>query len=387
MNRGPIILSIAAVVGVYAGLHLYMWARLIRRTELPSRWRRRATASLVAVGLYAPLSSLVARWAGIEWPTLLIWPAVLWIGLALYLILALVATDVLRWLAELWLWCKDRERFRAPGTQRWLYRVFATIALTMAVGATATGVITVACGPTVRRVEVRLDELPRTMDGLTIVQLSDLHVGRTIGRAYVESVVTDVNALEPDAVVITGDLADGQVGALRDAVEPLFSLRARHGVYFVTGNHDHYSGAGPWRAHLAAGGIHVLSNASIRIGDEPASIDIVGVEDRRGYVDLQGALAGCDPATPTILLAHRPDMVFEAALADVDLQLSGHTHGGQLWPFTLVVDQAVPYASGLYRREKTWLYVNVGTGYVGPPLRLGTRSEITLVTLRTAGDR
>ena len=382
MNRGPPILSIAIIVGVYVGLHLYMWARLIRRTELPSPWRRRATASLVALGLYAPLASLLARWAGVGWPTALIWPGVLWMGLALYLILALVATDVLRWLAELWLWCRDRRRFRERGTQRWLYRVFATAALTLAMGATATGVITVACGPVLRRVEVPLEKLPAAMDGLTVVQLSDLHVGRTIGRSYVQRVVSDVNALKPDAVVITGDLVDGQVDALRDAVEPLFSLRARHGVYFVTGNHDYYSGAGPWRAHLAAGGIHVLSNASTRIGKPPASIDLVGVEDKRGYVDLTGALADCDPNTPTILLAHRPEMVFEAALSGVDLQLSGHTHGGQMWPFTLVVEQAAPYPSGLYRHEKTWLYVNVGTGYVGPPLRLGTRSEISVVTLR-----
>lgn len=384
MHRGPAILSFALIVAAYAGLHLYMWARLIRSTELASRWRRWGTAVLIGLGLYTPASFMAARVLGIDWPAPLIWPGLVWMGLALYLVLALVAADVVRWLVELWLWWRDRTRFRLPATKRRLYRVFAIAAAGAATAATSFGVAAAACGPTTRRIDVPLDRLAPSMDGFVLVQVSDLHVGRTIGRSYVERVVSQVNSLDPDAVVITGDLVDGQVPTLRDAVAPLFRLKARFGVFFVTGNHDHYSGAGPWRAHLASGGIQVLENDAQRIGDAEGSFDLVGVEDMRGHVDLRGALVGCDPDTPNVLLAHRPQMVLEAAAEGVDLQLSGHTHGGQLWPFTLFVEWIAPFPSGLHRHQGTWLYVNVGTGYVGPPLRLGTRSEITAVTLRAA---
>ncbi|MBW2522545.1 MAG: metallophosphoesterase [Deltaproteobacteria bacterium] len=382
MRSGPPLVGIIIILTGYVGLHLYMWARLIRSTELPPPWRRRAIAALSLLALYAPSSFVLARIAGAHWPRALIWPAVLWLGLALYLVLALVATDVARWLAELWIWIQDRERLRLPATRRRLYRGFAAAALASAATATGIGASTAACGPIVAEVDVPLRGLSPALDGLRIVQLSDLHVGRTIGRRYVEQVVGEVQALEPDLVVITGDLVDGTVPDLRDSVAPLFDLRPRHGVYFVTGNHDHYSGAGPWRAHLAAGGIRVLSNRSARIGEGEASLDLAGVEDPRGSVDLPGALERCDPDTPTVLLAHRPEAVFGAAPAGVDLQLSGHTHGGQLWPFTFFVSQATPYPAGLHRHGETWIYVSVGTGYVGPPIRLGTRAEITLLTLR-----
>jgi predicted MPP superfamily phosphohydrolase len=237
-------------------------------------------------------------------------------------------------------------------------------------------------------VEVPIARLPASAEGMKIVQLTDMHVGGTISRAFVEHVVARTNALEPDVVAITGDLVDGTVERLRDAVAPLAELRARHGVYFVTGNHEYFSGVEPWMDELARLGIRVLRNERVAIGD---AFDLAGVDDfsaRRlgaaGGPDLNRALEGRDRSRPLVLLAHQPRAVVEAARAGVDLQLSGHTHGGQIWPFSYLVKMQQPYVAGLHRHGDTAIYVSCGTGYWGPPMRLGTRAEIARIVLRRA---
>jgi predicted MPP superfamily phosphohydrolase len=250
------------------------------------------------------------------------------------------------------------------------------------------GLINVFRGFDVRHVRVPLARLPRSASGYTIVQLTDVHVGPTIGREFVERVVREANALAPDMVVITGDLVDGTVEQLRDLVEPLRDLRTRDGVFFVTGNHEYYSGADEWVAHLATLGVRVLRNERVAIRD---AFDLAGVDDvsaarmlpHHGQ-DVARAVAGRDPARAVVLLAHQPKTLKHALAADVDLQLSGHVHGGQMVPFNWLARLDQPLVAGLHRVEKTWVYVSTGTGYWGPPMRVGPGAEVTRIELVSA---
>jgi predicted MPP superfamily phosphohydrolase len=216
------------------------------------------------------------------------------------------------------------------------------------------------------------------VDRYTIVQLTDVHVGSLIGRDFVAEVVRRVNALAPDLVVITGDLVDGPLAELRAAVEPLRDLRARDGVYAITGNHEYYWQPEPWLRELGALGLRVLRNEHVTVG---RVLELAGTDDPVGGEDLARAVAGRDPALPLVLLAHRPRTVAKALNAGVDLQLSGHTHGGQLLPWGWLARIWDPKVAGLARFGPTWLYVSQGTGYWGPPLRVGTHCEIAVLTL------
>jgi predicted MPP superfamily phosphohydrolase len=246
----------------------------------------------------------------------------------------------------------------------------------------------------VQRVVVSLPKLPPALSGYTIVQLTDVHVGPTIGRAFVEEIVRKANAASPDLIVITGDLVDGSVAQLGALTEPLRGLRAPDGVFFVTGNHEYYSGADEWVAELERLGIRVLRNARVGLRDaDGGGLDLAGVDDwtaasilpHHGH-DLPKALAGRDEARALVLLAHQPKSVVEAAERGVDLVLSGHTHGGQLFPFNYLVKLQQPFVAGLHRHEGTHIYVSRGTGYWGPPMRLGAPAEITRIELESEGE-
>lgn len=246
--------------------------------------------------------------------------------------------------------------------------------------------------PVVVRTAVPVRGLDPALTGFRIVQISDLHVGDTIGRPFVQRVVETVNGLSPDLVVLTGDLVDGSVADLADGIAPLADLRARHGVFFVTGNHEYYSGAEAWITHLTGFGFRVLRNERVRIADGAAGFDLVGVDDLFGRMtpghgfDLDRAMSGQDPSVPAVLLSHQPVTVDAASKAGVALQLSGHTHGGQIFPFHGLVRTQQPYLAGLVQHGGTALYVHRGTGYWGPPFRIGAPSEIAVLELVPAGD-
>src|SRR5262249_20380248 len=229
---------------------------------------------------------------------------------------------------------------------------------------------------------------PRSLAGYRIAQITDLHVGPTIGRAYLEDIVQRVNALEPDLVAVTGDLVDGSVEQLGPHVEPIAQLRAPDGVFFVTGNHEYFvRGLEKWLDFLRARGVRVLRNERVSIRGSHG-FDLVGIDDLtaksygRGHgADLERALAGRQHDKPVVLLAHQPRQVKDAVAHGVDLQLSGHTHGGQIFPFSLLVRLFEPFLAGGFKLGQTQLYVSRGTGYWGPPMRLGAPSEITLIEL------
>jgi predicted MPP superfamily phosphohydrolase len=236
--------------------------------------------------------------------------------------------------------------------------------------------------------ELAIPGLPSELVGFRIAQVSDLHVGESIGRKRVEEVVAGVNALEPDLVAITGDLVDGRPEELAAHVAPFLNLRARHGTFFVTGNHEYYSGAEAWCRHFSGLGMRVLDNEHVLLDHDGAQVAVVGVPDpavkmmKTGEApSLSKALAGVPDSAFRLLLAHQPRIAKESASLGVQLQLSGHTHGGQFFPFTLFVGLFQPYVAGLYRIRDMWLHVSRGTGHWGPPMRLASPQEISLLKL------
>jgi predicted MPP superfamily phosphohydrolase len=241
------------------------------------------------------------------------------------------------------------------------------------------------------RVDVPIAGLPLALDGFTIAQISDVHVGPTIKRPYVEAIVDAVNRLDVDVVAITGDLVDGSVRDLADDVAPLAGLRTKEGSLFVTGNHEYYSGADPWVGELRRLGIVVLMNEHVVVRRGDATLVVAGVTDfGAGHFDRaqasnpRAALAGAPAgAALRILLAHQPRSAAAAEAAGFDLQLSGHTHGGQFLPWNFLVRLQQPFTAGLHRWHRMWVYTSRGTGYWGPPKRIGAPSEITV--LRLAG--
>lgn len=244
-------------------------------------------------------------------------------------------------------------------------------------------------------VDVMLTHLPVALHGFTIVQITDLHVGPTIKRGYVDAVVNTVNALVPDVIALTGDLVDGDVERLSEHTRPLGRLAATNGVYAVTGNHEYYSGAAQWVAEFRRLGIQVLMNQHSTLTLQGAQLVIAGVTDFGAeHFDAEQAsdplLALRDAPTDAavkILLAHQPRSAPAAAKAGFDLQLSGHTHGGQFWPWKYFVPLQQPFVAGLHHLGSMSVYVSRGTGYWGPPMRIGARSEITRIRLCSPGRK
>lgn len=251
------------------------------------------------------------------------------------------------------------------------------------------GVLAAMRGPHVRRIDVPIEQLPPEFEGLTIAQISDLHVGPTIGRRYVQRVVETCNALDADLVVLTGDIVDGSVPRLQRHVAPLAQLRAKEGRFLALGNHDYYSGAAAWVAQFRQLGLDVLRNEHRLIRRGAATLLLGGVVDPAARMDRPPQAPDAERAAGQgveaqlrILLAHNPKLTPQGEAAGFDLQLSGHTHAGQFFPWTLAVKLVhAPHVVGLSRSGRMWVYVNPGTGSWGPPVRLGTRPELTVVRL------
>jgi len=260
----------------------------------------------------------------------------------------------------------------------------------VALGTAGTGAYLANGAPAVRRVPITLAGLDPALEGLRIVTFSDGHLSALYGGRRFERLVEIVNAQRPDVVAIVGDLVDGELGELREEVAPLADLVSEQGVYFVTGNHEYFVDTTAWLRHLPTLGVQVLRNERVPIVRGGASVDLAGIDDRTAIssgvpghgADLDAALDGRDDAVPLVLMAHQPVQVEQAAAAGVGLQLSGHTHGGQLWPFDYAVRLDQPAVQGLSRVGDTQLYVTTGAGFWGPPMRIGARPEVAVVELR-----
>ncbi len=384
-----ILVFVAVAIGLLAGIHAYLWARMIRDPQLATPWNAIGTAVLVLLGISLPAVLILGR-GHPAFRHLLGWPAYLWMGTMFLLFVALLFSDLLRLAATLVRTAAGADALHAD-RRTLLARVNAATDALVVAGLASVAVRS-ACGAVaVLRIRIRLDKLPFEQNGLRLVQITDVHVGTTIGKAFIEQIVRQTNALTPDLIAITGDLVDGPVDELRDAIAPLANLRARHGVFFVTGNHEYFSDPVGWLNELPRLGIRVLRNERVTIGTAEANFDLAGVDDRSashyGGPDtvqaLAQALAGRDRARELVLLAHQPIMWLDAEPYGVGLQISGHTHGGQIWPFGYLVGLQQRFIAGHHRRGSSQLYVSRGTGYWGPPMRLRAPAEITEITLES----
>ena len=380
-------------------VHLYLWRRLVRAPALTGRPRWIVGGSIITLALLIPAMTLVSRLIPPGQLGPLPFVSFLWMGCLLYLVLALAAVDLLgvpQRVARLVARKVSPETPTAvadPSRRAFLARAAAGGAA-LGVGAVAVGGVHSAYGEFhMPEVAIKMPRLPSALDGYKIVQISDIHIGPTLDARFLQGIVDRVNALKPDLVALTGDLVDGPVEFLGQDVARLSGLRARDGVAFVTGNHEYYSGVEAWVAYLQRLGVHVLGNSRMSVGDKGpggASFDVAGIHDRTAgrfrddhAPDVARALAGRDPDRELVLLAHQPKQVRLAEGHGVSLQLSGHTHGGQLWPLRYIVGLTDPYVTGLHHHGATRVYVNQGTGFWGPPMRVGVPPEITTIVLTT----
>ncbi|MFE0371794.1 metallophosphoesterase [Streptomyces tendae] len=420
------------MVGVLVTANWYMWRRLFRDTTRAPGPVRRIGAAVIAGGWLLAVGALVAERAGAPFwlQRVLAWPGFLWLALSIYLLLAVIAGEVVRPLLRRLLERraaarrtagaeqpaaspaadpkripagtappKEPEASEAPGTagtgapsqgsplavpsrRLFVSRVVAGAAAAAAVGTVGYGTYGVLNGPSVKRVTVPLARLPRAAHGFRIAVVSDIHLGPVLGRGFAQKVVDTINSTQPDLIAVVGDLVDGSVKDLGPAAAPLARLKARHGAYFVTGNHEYFSGAEQWVAEVRRLGLIPLENARTEL----PHFDLAGVNDVAGEDEGQGpdydrALGDRDRSRACVLLAHQPVQIHDAVDHGVDLQLSGHTHGGQLWPGNLIAGAANPTLAGLERYGDTQLYVSRGAGAWGPPTRVGAPSDITVIQL------
>ncbi|WP_426113663.1 metallophosphoesterase [Massilia sp. PWRC2] len=369
------------LLALAALLHLYLGLRLLPAMALGQAALAAAIGLLLVSSVLVPTGLIVSSLRRAHWTTPLTWAALLSMGLFSSLLLLTVARDLLLLVLTL-----------AGVADPAVLRLSAFAAPLLALALTALGLVNARRLARVVTVEVPIAGLPAALHGYTIVQLSDIHVGPTIKRAYLEAIVARANALRGDAIAITGDLVDGSVAQLAEHTAPLAQLVARDGVFFVTGNHEYYSGAQAWISELRRLGLTVLMNEHVLRERAGAVVMIAGVADFHAHhfdvshrSDPHQAAAGAPAGiSARILLAHQPRSALEAVDAGFHLQLSGHTHGGQFFPWNLLVPLQQPYVAGLRQLRSLWVYTSRGTGYWGPPKRLGAPSEITRVRLVAA---
>ncbi|MFF3602576.1 metallophosphoesterase [Streptomyces sp. NPDC002463] len=409
------LLVLVVVLALLGGVHWYVWRRLVRDVTVPRSLARRVGTAVVVVLPLLSIAALVSSRAGAPFvlQQVVAWPGFLWPAVLLYLVMALLVGEAVRPLLRAWTGRRaavaaPAEPVTVPAAESaepvpaeepapvaepqvesdlsrrlFVSRVVAGSAAAVAVGTVGYGTYGVLRGPRVKRVTVPLAKIPRAAHGYRIAVVSDIHLGPILGRAHTQRIVDTINATQPDLIAVVGDLVDGTVENLGPAAEPLARLRARHGSFFVTGNHEYFSGADAWVDHVRELGLHPLRNARVEV---PAGFDLAGVDDVAGESigegpDFARALGDRDRSRAAVLLAHQPIVVHDAVRHGVDLQLSGHTHGGQLWPGNHLAELANPTVAGLERYGDTQLYVSRGAGAWGPPVRVGAPSDITIVEL------
>src|SRR5574341_475088 len=399
--RMSFILFYLVWVTILALAYGYVGWRLIESLQLKGRRRAIAWGAVATVFLMPQASFLLLfRRAESSWTDALSWPAYIGLGFFSLLLTLLVLRDVA--LAGGSLIRKAGGvvlKARAPrrpdpdevDAERRRFLMHSSSLGAIALSGVTTGYGLYEAQRRMAKIEeiaVPIPDLPKGFEGFRIAQITDIHVGPTIKRGFVERIAEQVNGLGADVVALTGDLVDGSVSWLREDVAPLKELCAPEGKFFITGNHEYYSGAESWIEEADRLGFTVLLNEHRVLRRAGDRIIVAGVTDSNAgnfiksqASDPKASLADAPAGLVKLLLAHQPRSVFQAAQAGFDLQLSGHTHGGQFFPWNHVVALNQPYIKGLHRHGNMWIYVSRGTGYWGPPLRIGIPPEITLVTL------
>lgn len=364
-------------------LTFWLHRRLVAAPGWATRWRYAGTAVLVILsGLSVVAIAGGLRWGAADDTRPVAWVALTWLVVALYLVLALAATQLLAAIV----WLVTAREHRAT-VLRSFNRTTVAVSLAAALGTTAYGAVA-AANPTITRTTHASANLPQAFDGTTVALVTDLHAGIVHGAGFAQGVVDRVNASTPDIIVLSGDVVDAPFERHRAEIAPLADLEAPLGVFAVTGNHEMYSGStAEWVAEWKRLGITVLANDSQVVTHEGESIEIAGVHDDEGTgefaPDPDRALAGTADAF-TLYVAHQPLMAQESSNRGIDLQLSGHTHGGQVWPFELLVPLQQPMVEGFAVIDGVPVITSRGAGTWGPPVRVAAAPEIPLITLRKA---
>ncbi len=367
----------ALFLAIVGGLHFYVGQRLATSTGLAKPW---STLIWNVVSMGVALLFMAAL-GGRAFPRsiarVLQWAGFVWLGLFGLTLSGLAISDGSLWGAG----------FFMP-VDAGTHQIRSALVMALVLPSLVWG-FRVARNPRVKKITVEIDALPEAFDGYRIVQLSDVHIGETLNRSFAANLTQQVNALAADVVAITGDLVDGSVNKLKDEVEPFSKLQAKDGVYFVTGNHEYYHGGASWEAECESLGMIVLHNDHRVIDRQGAKLVIAGVPDVEGSrfsadhtPNIDRTFAGTPLGAPRILLAHQPRFATSARNQKVDLMLSGHTHAGQMFPFMFFVKLQQPVLEGLKVIHGVPTYTSPGTGYWGPPFRIGTQGEITEITLR-----
>ncbi len=389
MNVFRVAMLLVFVV-LFGGLSVYLYRRLIRDVFNHGAAKTAGAGLLLSVFVGVPIVRLFNfQIPALSWVILFSW------GVLLYALLALFIFDIAKWVAR-------RQKKGAPNGEsrpepaetpvdvekrRFVARAGAATALAVGGAFGAYGSYRAFRAPEVTEVPIRLPGLPRSLDGFVIVQLSDIHVGAIIQERFVDELVRTANRCKPDVVALTGDLVDGPVDQLGRYLARFQNLTARHGTFVVSGNHDYYSGWEPWASALQSMGLTVLRNRLVQVGQGADALQLLGVDDfglrnLPSQYDLNLATSTLDPAKASVLLAHQPQNLEAVAAKHIGLQLSGHTHGGQVFPGTLVGDVMWGKRNaGLSQTDQTWLYTSRGCGFVGPPMRVGAPPEIVKVVL------
>jgi len=419
------------VIVVLGLIHLYLWKRLVRDPLPPGRTRRAGGVVAIVLGLMVPTTLIGVRTGKVDW---IAWPGYLWIALMFYLLVVLAVLEIPRLAINLSLRSRTKpaepatdaaaparaaagsarettgseadatdpagqkspagastsqpatgdDEAKAISRRLLLARGTAIFAGLTAAGITGYGVRTALGPPQLDRVQLPLAKLPRAMDGTRLAVVSDIHLGPLTGSRHAGRIVDLINSVDADVVCIVGDLVDGTVAELGRFAEPLAHIRSRRGAYFVTGNHEYYSGYQEWVAEVARLGVRPLRNERLELdGLDLAGINDIGGADFGDGPDLGRALGDRDTSRPVVLMAHQPRAAFDAAPYGVDLQVSGHTHGGQMAPFNLLVPLQQPVTSGLGKVDGVPVYVTNGAGFWGPPVRVGAPPQVTVIELRT----
>ncbi len=391
---GQWIFWIGVLLTLWGGGFYFVSKRLIGTMNWPNAWKTAARLVLLGMIVHSIMTMFLLRYMeklGSAWA----WVTVVGMGFLSLVFTFLAVRDTL-WLSAKGIdWLVSLLRSSEPvlnaSRREFLLQATNLGILGGASVLTAFGVYNARRSPGIVNLEIPIKNLPDAFIGFRIVQITDIHAGLTVKRDWVETIAKQVMDLTPDLIAFTGDMADGTVPHLREDVAPLAELAAPHGKFFVTGNHEYYSGAEPWVEHARTMGYDVLMNEHRLISRNGSSILLAGVTDYSGgqflphhKSDVKKSVDGAPSDTVKILMAHQPRSLFEADAFKFDLVLMGHTHGGQFFPWNLVATLGQPYIKGLHNRNGTWAYVSKGTGYWGPPVRLGARSEISVFTLTNA---
>lgn len=378
---------------VLALVTFWLHRRLVRAPGLPRPWSIIVDGALIVLWVLVVVGVGSGEVFDPGWARIPGYVGMVWLAAVFYLILGLLIVAVFslgdrlvrRFRRRSTAAAEPSEEQPTGPTRRRVLQVATAVVAAGAIATAGYGAVE-AARPRIVRVRVPLRRLPPEFVGLRVALISDLHVGPTRGRGFTQRVVDLVNEQRPDLIVIAGDLIDGTVAKVSGDLEPLADLSAPLGVFGVSGNHEFYADdGGRWLDVWDRLGVRTLRNERTSIERSGATIDLVGIHDYsspKPYTpDLGAALAGRDPDTFALLLAHEPRQALEASDLGVDLQLSGHTHGGQMWPIRYLVPLQQPSVQGLDRIDDTVLYTTRGAGAWGPPVRVGAPPEITILTL------